>query len=385
MDTVKGFRDFIGKEALKREQIKQLLVKTFKSYGFEPAETPVIEQEAFVRGDNPQDEAVSDTFKLQDRGKRNLALRYEFTFQLKRISKNKKLPYKRFQIGPVFRDEPATANRLRQFIQCDVDIVGSTIKEEAEILAIEYFMLKKLGINATINVNNRKLLNEILDKGGIKQKDKEKVIREIDKLDKISEKDVKANLKKYNAEKILPIFKKPESYFKRYEAFKEIEELKKYCNCYGVKFTFLPSLARGLSYYTGSIFEVKTKEMRETISAGGSYLINGLQSTGIAFGLDRISQLAKIKPEEKRILIISIGEDKESIKLAEKLRKEDIQCMIMYKKISKALDYANINSFPYVIFLGKDEVKKKKVKLRDMKTGKEKMISISNISKNLLL
>ncbi len=96
-ELVKGFSDYTGEEALRRETIKEILVKWFKRYGFEPVETPVIEYEEFVKKDNEEDEAVSDIFKLQDKGKRKLALRYEFTFQLKRLAKNKKLPYKRYQ------------------------------------------------------------------------------------------------------------------------------------------------------------------------------------------------------------------------------------------------------------------------------------------------
>ena len=124
-------------EAQKREDVRRVLVEVFQMYGFEPAETPIIEYREFVKGDNQNDEAVSDIFKLEDRGKRELALRYEFTFQLKRLMQGKKLPYKRYQIGSVFRDEPVSGNRLRQFTQCDVDIVGAEISDEAEILEIE--------------------------------------------------------------------------------------------------------------------------------------------------------------------------------------------------------------------------------------------------------
>ena len=117
MNTVKGFKDFSGEEAKKREKIKEIIIKNFKTYGLEPAETPIIEYENFVKSGNEQDEVVSDIFKLQDKGKRKLALRYELTFPLKRLAQNKKLPYKRYQIGEVFRDEPVTANRIRQFTQ----------------------------------------------------------------------------------------------------------------------------------------------------------------------------------------------------------------------------------------------------------------------------
>jgi len=136
METVKGFKDYSGEEARKKAEIRKILVRTFEKYGFEPAETPIIEYEEFVKGENPDDEAVSNVFKLQDRGKRKLALRYEFTFQLNRLAKNKKLPYKRYQIGEVFRDEPVSANRFRQFTQCDIDVGGSDIKDEAEVLAM---------------------------------------------------------------------------------------------------------------------------------------------------------------------------------------------------------------------------------------------------------
>src|SRR3989338_1960115 len=151
MEPVKGFQDFVGEEAEKRETIRSILVKNFSLYGFQPAETPIIEQEEFVKGDNEFDEAVSDIFKLKDRGNRNLALRYELTFPLKRIMQNKKLPYKRYQIGPVFRDEPTQSDRrVRQFIALDADIIGSSIKDDAEILALINSILKKLEIKSTI-------------------------------------------------------------------------------------------------------------------------------------------------------------------------------------------------------------------------------------------
>ena len=143
-ENVKGFNDFTGEKAQKRAKIKKMLVETFEKYGFEPAETPIIEYEEFVRGENEKDEAVSDIFRLEDKGKRKLALRYELTFQLKRLMQNKKLPYKRYQMGEVFRDEPTSSNRYRQISQCDIDVVGSTIKDEAEILCIAKKILDEL-------------------------------------------------------------------------------------------------------------------------------------------------------------------------------------------------------------------------------------------------
>lgn len=375
-EPVKGFRDFSGKEAEKRAEIRKIIVETFEAYGFEPAETPIIEQEEFVRGENASDEAVSDIFKLQDKGKRNLALRYEFTFQLKRLMRNKKLPYKRYQIGEVFRDEPVSSNRFRQFTQCDIDIIGSVIKDDAEILAVSNEIMKKLGIEPVTLINNRALLNEILNDNKIKEKDKEQVLREVDKYEKIGEKEVRVNLKKLEAEKVLDALKKGEKYFSKFESYKEILELMKYCEIYGIKVLFSPTLIRGLSYYNKNVFEIKTREIKETLLAGGSYMFNGIQCTGIAFGLDRISMLAKLNVDKEKTLVISLGKDEESIKLANKIRSKGETVSIYYGKPSKALDYANSYGFGKAVFVGEKEVKAKKFKVKDMKTGKESLLKI---------
>src|SRR3989344_1637292 len=367
-ETVKGFKDFTGEEAVKRAAIKKILVDTFEKYGFEPAEAPIIEFEEFVKGDNKEDEAVSNIFKLEDKGKRKLALRYELTFQLKRLMKNKKLPYRRYQIGEVFRDEPVSSNRLRQFTSCDADIVSSNIKDEAEILSMVNEFLDKLKIKFRIYVNNKKLMNEILDEFEIKEK--EKVIREIDKLDKLSVQEVQQNLKKFGAEKVIDIFKKEEKYFEKYKSYEEIKELKKYCKIFGVNITFLPSLARGLSYYTGTVFEVKS-DIKETILGGGSYIFNGVQSVGFCVSIERLEIVSKIKSDKERILVISIEQDKKAIDIVKKLRKQGKSVEIFYNKVSKALDYANSKGISKVIFVGRDEVKKGKFKIRDMKSGRE--------------
>jgi len=382
LETPKGFRDFTGLDAQKREQIRNILIGTFRKYGFEPAETPIIEFREFVEGENKQDEAVSDIFRLKDRGERDLALRYEFTFQLKRLMQAKKLPYKRYQIGSVFRDEPTSGNRMRQFTQCDIDVVSSSFRDEAEILAITSSILSKLGIKFTIFINNRKLLNEILEKENIPSESFLDVIKEIDKLDKLPEQEIIKNLKKFRAENLLSIFKNPESFFERYENYKEIKELKEYCGYYGIKVKFLPSLARGLSYYNGSVFEVKS-EIKESITGGGSYIFNGVQCTGISFGLDRLSSLANLALESKTLLIISIQQDKRAVEIAESLREKEIPCILSYGKISKSLEFANAKNIPYVFFLGDEEVKKKLVKLRDMKTGKEVLFSLAKAIKKI--
>jgi histidyl-tRNA synthetase len=382
-DTVKGFQDYTGEEALKRAKIKKIIQEQFELYGFEPAETPTVEFKEFVEGDNPNDEAVSGTFKLEDRGGRDLALKYESTFQLKRISKNQKLPYKRYEICRVFRDEPANANRFREFTQCDADIVGSSPKDEAEIFSLIKKILDMLEIKSVIKVNNRRLLNEIMVSEGIEEKDREQAIRELDKLDKIPRNEVADNLKKIKAEKLLKIVEKGD--FKKYGFYNEIKELQKLCKAYGVKLEFSPTLARGLSYYNGTIFEIKTKEMRETICAGGAYLVGDAQSFGLTFGLDRVSSLTKLSGDPTSIQIISIDQDEEAIVLTEKLRDKGISVnLILDKSPGKALEYANAKGVEKVIFVGKDEVKSKKFKVKNMTSGEEKLVNEEKLLKEIV-
>jgi len=368
-DIIKGFRDFTGKDAEKFSVINEVVRRTFEQYNFEQVRTPIVESEEFVKGENADDEAVSDVYKLQDKGKRKLALRYEFTFQLKRIVKGKKLPYKRFQIGPVFRDEPVTGNRLRQFTQCDIDTIGSNVKSEAEVLAVTKEILDKLKIKSIAYVNNRKLLNEILEEQGVKKK--EEVIREIDKLDKLPEKEVRQNLKKFGVEKILDVFKKPEKFFEKYEFYSEINELKEACAMYGLKVVFSPFLARGLSYYNGSVFEIKGKGMKETICGGGTYMVNKTQATGISFAIERLMAVTNMILNIDKMLVVSLEKDKEAVELANKLRKKGKNVSVFFGKPSKALEYANYYGIKKVVFVGDKEIKAKKFKVKYMKSGRE--------------
>jgi histidyl-tRNA synthetase len=374
--TVKGFKDFLGEEARKRKKIIKIIEDNFTKYGFEPAETPIVEFEEFVTGGNKNDEAVRDVFRLKDRGERELALRYEFTFQLKRIAQKQKLPFKRFQIGSVFRDEPIKKGRLRQFIQCDADIIGSSNKDEAECLAMTQKIFDELGIKIKILINNRKLLNEILAELKIKDSDKEQVLREIDKLEKSPINEIAKNLSKYNAERILDILNEKEAFFEKYSAYKEIKQLKEFGKLYGLKTEFKPNLARGLSYYNGSVFEIVSDEINVSIAGGGSYLIDGMQATGISLGLEPIFLISKIQPENINYLIVSLEQDKESIKLAEKLRKKSSVQLLLDKSIGKAMEYANSKNIENVIIVGEKEVKAKKFKAKNMKTGKEKEVKV---------
>lgn len=377
METVKGFNDFVGKDALKRRKIKEVIEKYFKLYGFEPAETPIVEYEKFAVGENQNDEAVRDIFKLEDRGKRKLGLRYEFTFQLKRISKGQKLPYRRYQIGYNFRDEPIKKGRTRQFIQCDCDVVGSDLFDEAEIFSMAQKVFSDLNIPVTIYINNRELMNEILIKSKVLETDIENIIREIDKLDKLDEKEVRENLKKYGKEavKCLDIFlSKNEKDFKGYENYLQIKDLIKICKDYGVKVEFRPYLARGFSYYNKTVFEVWSKKLGVAICGGGAYEINDSQCFGISFGLEPLFLISDIKGENVSYGIISLGQDEKAIDILKKIRERGYSGVLIRKTLKKAMEYANVKEIENVIIIGEDEAKKNQFKVKNMKSGEEEFI-----------
>ncbi|MDO8508547.1 MAG: histidine--tRNA ligase [Nanoarchaeota archaeon] len=401
ISTVKGFQDYLPPESLIRDKIKKIAEKHYKLYGFLPVETPIIEFDELMKPDalpnEEEDEAVRDRFKLQDRGGRNLGLRYEFTFQLARIFKenqNIKLPFKRFQIGNNFRDEPIRAGRTRQFTQCDADIVGdSSVNADAECISLSSDILKELQIkNFEIQVNNRKLLNAIIE--SVEIQEIKQVLKELDKIEKIGSDIVKSNLKKYaSSNQIVTLFKlveKPLEFFKE-NAFDGAEELDlfiKKCSLYGIETKFSPSLVRGFGYYTGNIFEFILPDKKTTIVAGGRYdksvgkFINReLPAVGISFSIEALMGLCmnelsslEIEPIPK-VLIISFNQDEESIKLSKKLRNNNIACSITEGQPSKALDFANHQKIPFVLFLGEEELEKQKFKIKEMSTGLESFLA----------
>src|SRR3989344_5321777 len=399
-ENVKGFEDYLPPESLKREKIKEIAKKYFKLYGFLPVETPTIEFDELMRSDNlEEDEAVRDRFRLRDRANRNLGLRYEFTFQLAKIFKknpNIKLPLKKYQIGTNFRDENIKAGRTREFTQCDIDIIGDpSINADAECLAVTSDILKELKIeNTEIKINNRKLVDEIIK--SVQITEKQAVLREIDKIDKIGEDQVKMNLKKYaDSNQILSLFKLMEkdiSFFKDnlFDGAQELEDLIKKCNEYGIKTTFSPRLMRGFNYYTGNIFEVSVG--KTSLFGGGRYdklvgmyLINKeIQAVGISFSVEGLmglceKEINQLDLDKTKAIIISIDKDKETIRLAQSLRKNNISCITSFDKIGKALEFANSYQITYAIFVGKDEVSKKKFKLKNMSSGEESLLTEKSI------
>ena len=403
-ETAKGTRDLIPKEALFKDEIISKLKKIFELYGYSPLETPILERydtlSAKYAGGS---EILKETFKLKDQGKRELGLRYDLTVPFARfvgMNPNIKLPFKRYQIGPVFRDGPIKLGRFREFYQCDADVVGTeSIMAESELINLASRFFKEINQEITIKVNSIKILKSIMNYLEIEKDKQGKVILTIDKKEKISDEELKKELKaiiKNKADKVLKIINKNDlSYLKKIlkdnDGINEIEELLRL-----TKAQFDVSLARGLSYYTGTIFEVYLRDsnVKSSVAAGGRYdnmIQNFLESNnkypavGISFGIDVILESLK-KPEKEtttEIYIIPINKQKESFEIAEKLRENGlkIDMDLIGRGISKNLDYANKLRIPYVIFIGEEELKKDKLKLRNMKTGEESLLSLNDIIK----
>lgn len=408
----KGTKVFLPKEKMVRNYIVDTIRSVFELYGFLPIETPTLQRyEALASKYAGGAEILKETFKLKDQGDRNLGLRYDFTVPLAVfVSQNPqiKMPFKCYQIGPIFRDGPVEKGRVREFWQCDVDTVGSrTAGGEAQLLNLASSIFEKLKLPIVIKVNNIKILNSILDLANVAS-DKESVLLTIDKFYKIGAEGVKKELKEKGLaesqiKKIIEILeikgtdkekiKKLRRLLKNQEGLNEIEAL---IDLVYKDVEFSLPLARGLSYYTGNIFEIALKNSNLSIAGGGRYdnMISRFldsnkeyRAVGISFGVDRIYELLKDRKMEPliKVYVIPIETQQDSLKIARELRKAGINTDVVLTRrdISKNLEYASSLGIPFVVIVGPKELKKKSVKLRDMKTGKERILKIKDIVKTL--
>jgi len=411
LQTAKGVRDFPPEEKILRQQVVDILRTIFENYGFSPLETPILERfETLSAKYAGGAEILKETFKFKDQGDRDIGLRYDLTVPLARfvgMNPNLKLPFKRYEIGRVFRDGPIKLGRYREFWQCDIDIIGSkSMVAEAELLTIVDEVFKKLKIDIDLKINNRKLLDGIMIFAGIKENSNSAILS-LDKIEKIGQDGVEKELKEkgFSKDQIKKLFeaisKKKLSDFEKLlkdnEGVKELKELFLLLDELKISYKFDPCLARGLAYYTGTVFEVfaKKEAINSALAAGGRYdkMIGGFlesnkdyPAVGIAFGLEPITEILKtrvkdVKKTVTKYFIIPIKTLKESLIVAKKLRDKEINTDIdlMDRGISKNLDYANSLGIPFVIIIGPEELKQKKVKVRDMKSGKETFVSVDSL------
>ncbi len=422
MQLAKGVRDFPPEDKIARQKLVDSLRTIFERFGFVPLETPIIERWETLTakgGAGEESDAYKEIFRFSDQGDRKLGLRFDLTVPMSRfvaMNPNLKMPFKRYQIGRVYRDGPIKTGRYREFWQCDTDIVGcKEMTADAECINVTRKVFETLNLDVNIFVSNRKLLSALVEKAGISVELVESVLVSVDKLDKYGEKGVIEDMMnkgfdKEEAENVLKFInvqgsndeklKKLDTIVPGNEGLNEMKVLLSFLPYDNV--VFLPSLARGLSYYTGPVWEVysKKKELNFSLAGGGRYdkmigdfIDSGKEfpATGLAFGLEPILETMKIEKKIElskstaQVYLIPIGTLKESLDIAENLRSEGINTDvdIMGRGISKNLNYANSLGIPFVIFIGEDELKSKMFKLKDMKSGKEETLSKEEIIKNL--
>ncbi len=440
----KGTRDFSPLKMVRRNFIFETMKTIFRRYGFQPLETPALENLSVLTGKYGE-EGDQLIFKILNSGdflsgrlsadlkidSKSLApkisskgLRYDLTVPLARyVVANRgelTLPFKRYQIQPVWRADRPQKGRYREFVQCDVDIVGTkSLFCDAELIQMTSKIMDGLRItDYTVKVNSRKILTGINEVAGIEGRENELFVA-IDKLDKIGKTGVIEELKGKGWAKALnglgSFFENRASqaqmtFLKQKlsdseigrQGLKEILAILNYLENLDVEamthVEFDPMLARGLSYYTGAIFEVKATAVKiGSISGGGRYDdltgafgLPGIPAVGISFGIDRIYDVMEelnLFPLDKlastRILVASFDVQSElfALEVLNRLRSAGISSELFPERVNikRQLAYANKKSIPYVILIGSEEMKTGEPTLKNMKTGTQQSLSIEKI------
>jgi len=406
--TLKGFRDFLPSEMAIRNYVKKTLTQVFENSGFLPLETPALEYASILKGkySNETDDKLGYFFK--DNGDREVGLRYDLTVPTAKVlaiyNNQIQFPFKRYQIQPVWRAENTQRGRYREFIQCDIDIFGTTSPiADAEIISLIYNGTQKLGFkNSIIKINSRSVLANILDKSSIKN-DQNSVLQTLDKLDKIGKDRVNNELisKGLSSIQIDNLFK----YIKSAQPDDNLQKILDLLSSFNIPktaYVFDPTLVRGCDYYTSTIFEVSVTEPKiGAIGGGGRYdnliaTLGGPQisAVGFSFGFERIVdviQELKLLPQSTKtntkILIANFGPEtqKNIIKLTVQLRDQNISSIIYPNndKLSKQIKYALSQNIPYLAIIGTNEAKNNQIMLKNLITTDQKLVSFDELIKIL--
>lgn len=434
----KGTRDFSPAEMMRRTYIFETIKSVFRTYGFAPLETPAMENLSTLLGkygdegdkllfkilnsgdyaSGLDDEQLRTASKICEKG-----LRYDLTVPFARYIVQHQseivLPFKRYQIQPVWRADRPQKGRYREFYQCDVDVIGSrSLINEVELIEIVERVFGKLGINVTLKMNNRKILYGIAEAIGHADKMMDITVA-IDKLEKIGIDNVRAELSERGLEqeaidRMQPILELSGSNSEKLNKLRdviscsetglkgiaEMEEIFGYVEALGLN---LPieldlSLARGLNYYTGAIFEVKAMDYAiGSICGGGRYDdltgIFGMPDTsgvGISFGADRIYDVMtglNLFPEEvdfsTKVLFVNLGEQERmaAMRIMRTLRDHGVATEIYPEpaKMKKQMEYANRRSIPYVVIIGSNELQNGQATVKNMRTGEQSAVAFDAI------
>ena len=413
--NVKGTFDFMPEDMQIRNKITDILRRNFEKNGYLPIETPMLNYFDLLSYKYSDDaEILSEVYRLKDQGDRDLGLRYDLTVPFCKVvglNKSLSLPFRRYEIGRVFRNGPVKLGRTREFYQCDVDVVGIDNRFiEAEQLLMAYNTYKELGIDIFIKYNNRKLMSGLILLAGITEDKIDSVIGVIDKKEKVSAEDLVLMLEDLNIEKdkitkLLDLFDKDFDYYETIkeenelltEGVNELSEIREYLSNLGIisDTVFTPTLARGLSIYTGIVFEFYDKKKRLTcaIGAGGRYnkiitnfMDNGMAypAVGLSFGLEPIFVILKEEMEKKSLVdvyMVPLDTNIETLKLANKLRDNGINVLIEMnkKKVGKCFEYAERENIKYVMIIGENEITSGNYKIKDMIKKEEYTLGINEL------
>ncbi|WP_201007073.1 histidine--tRNA ligase [Paenibacillus glycanilyticus] len=415
MQNVKGTYDFFGKEQAVRQKVRGVLQEVFELYDFESMESTVLhELDLLTSKYAGGDEILKEMYRFTDQGERRLGLRYDLTIPFAKVmalNPGIKLPYRRYEIGKVFRDGPVKRGRLREFLQCDVDMVGVEGPEaEAELMLIAVEVFKRLAIPVTLRWNNRRFLSEILGAVGVPAEESLSVMLTLDKIVKIGSDGVLAELRdkgisRSAVEKIAELIALQEPSFgllagryglKESQGAAEVRALQTLIDKLKLSdiCRFDPFLSRGLSFYTGTVYEIfdASGVYASSIGSGGRYdaiigkLIGNEDMTypaaGLSLGMESIMEMIRDRPfpaQTPKVVVLSIGDTRgEALMAATVLRSGGIQTgmELAGRKLKKALASLESRAIRYALLIGEEEARTGKVRLKDMKAREEYVVPL---------
>jgi len=406
---------------IKRRFVVETIRSVFELYGYDEIETPAFELlDVLTAKCGP--EVKEQIYAFKDKAGRDLGLRFDLTVPLARVVASHPdlpKPFKRYCISRVWRYEEPQSGRFREFWQADADIVGSAkMDADAEVIAVAISCLKRLGMrNFKVRLNNRKVLESIVASADVEREMWLSVFRAIDKLDKVGQEGVKRELKRLGLtdDQISTIMMQISKYGsldaverevshvlteRGKEGFDELAEIISNLELYNCSEYVVVdlSLARGLDYYTGPIFEVsaETNVNVGSVAGGGRYdnlieLLGGppTPATGISLGIDRLVEVlseANMLPMARTLTQAFVAYTNPSLKkeataVAEKLRSEGIRVEVdvMGRKLDRQLKYADAKGIPYVVILGPQEVEKGVYRVKDMGARKERLVNLQEL------
>jgi len=424
-----GFMELLPADQIVFNDMLDTIKETFEKYGFIPVDTPMIEKSEVLLAKSGG-ETEKQVYRF-NKGDNDLSLRFDLTVPLARYVSQHfgdlTFPFRRYHIGKVFRGEKPQKGRFREFYQCDIDIIGNerlSVVNDAEILSVIYSTFKSLGFDDfTIRINNRKILNGFFE--SVKISDKAEVLRIIDKLEKIGEKAVISELKaiglsSVDADSVLrfinikgscsEIVKSLRELGIENEIFiegiNELELVVNYIDSFKVpssNYAVDLTIARGLDYYTGTIYETILNQYPSigSVCSGGrydnlaqNYTTKKLPGVGISIGLTRLFYQLKEagilgetkKATPSKILVIPMKETMaQALEIATKVRDAGIAAEIYFNegKMGKKFSYADKLGIPYVVVVGEDEINTGKFKLKNMTTGEQNELDIDQIIESL--